>query len=415
LDKEAAKRADDLLDCFVYGVALSLANAEGFWRWLTGIGCAKNGLTNGAAAAAVPAGVRGHRIREVCSVDISRPYTDVPYWSVHDPGCVKTLSGMTAPGILRPVVAAWRYGNVAARGARAAAKDGENWRPCRRESGPLLTLFRKYLRDLGYVEGQNVLFEFRSAQGAVDRLADLAAELVRLRVDLIVTWFTQSSQAAKQATNEIPIVMAEAGDPVGTGLVASLPRPGGKITGIAAVTAELAGKSVEFIREIMPSASRVAALCNAADPFSKPFLEQIQLAAATAGINVRPFLITRPSEEFDAAFSQMGEQGIDAIIVQPSLPTKHAADLALKHRLPSVSVPKWFAEEGGLMAYSASPADNYRQAAVYVDKILKGTKPADLPIVQPTKFELVINLKTAKALGLKIPESFLLRADELIE
>jgi putative tryptophan/tyrosine transport system substrate-binding protein len=274
--------------------------------------------------------------------------------------------------------------------------------------------FRQGLRELGYVEGQNIRFEFRSAQGQVDRLPELAAELVRLKVDVIVTWFTPPTQAAKQATHEIPIVMADTGDPIGTGLVASLPRPGGNVTGIASVSAELAGKSVQLIRDMLPSARRVAALANAADPFAKPFLEQIKLGGEATGTTINPVSIGG-SEEFEAAFAAMEKDRPDAIIVQPSLPSRRAAELALKQRVPAVSVPRWFAEQGGLMSYSPRYADLFHKAAVYVDKILKGARPADLPVEQPTHFELVINMKTAKALGLTIPESFVLRADEVIE
>jgi putative tryptophan/tyrosine transport system substrate-binding protein len=274
--------------------------------------------------------------------------------------------------------------------------------------------FRQGLRDLGYVEGQNIRFEFRSAQGQANRVPELAAELVRLKVDVIVTWFTPPTQAAKQATHEIPIVMADTGDPIGTGLVASLPRPGGNVTGIASVTAELAGKSVQLIRDMLPSARRVTALANATDPFSKPFLEQIKLGGEATGTTINPVNIGG-SEELEAAFAAMEKDRPDAVIVQPSLPSKRAAELALKQRVPAVSVPRWFAEEGGLMSYSPRYADLFHKAAVYIDKILKGAHPADLPVEQPTRFELVINMKTAKALGLAIPETFVLRADEVIE
>jgi putative tryptophan/tyrosine transport system substrate-binding protein len=274
--------------------------------------------------------------------------------------------------------------------------------------------FRQGLRDLGYVEGQNIRFEFRSAEGHLDRLPELAAELVRLKVDIIVTWFTPTALAAKQATHEIPIVMAETGDPVGTGLVASLPRPGGNVTGMAAATAELAGKSVQLIRDMLPSARRVTALANATDPFSKPFLEQIKLGGEATGTTINPVRISS-SDEFETAFASMEKDRPDAVIVQPSLPTKRAAELALKHRVPAVSVPRWFAEEGGLMAYSPRYVVLFRKAAVYVDKILKGAQPADLPVEQPTHFDLVINMKIAKALGLEIPPTLLGRADEVIE
>jgi putative ABC transport system substrate-binding protein len=220
--------------------------------------------------------------------------------------------------------------------------------------------------------------------------------------------------AAQRATRQIPIVMADAGDPVGTGLITSLPRPGGNITGMAGVTAELAGKSVELIRDMIPSSRQVAALCNGPDPFSKPFLEQIHLGGRTAGIAIKP-IVLGGNHELDAAFFAMSSEHVDAVIVQPSLPTRRAAELALKHHLPAVSVPRWFAEEGGLMSYSPRYVDLYRQAASYVDKILKGASPADLPVEQPTKFELLINLKTARALGLTVPPMLLARADEVIE
>ena len=274
--------------------------------------------------------------------------------------------------------------------------------------------FRQGLRDLGYIEGQNIRFEFRSAEGQINRLPELAAELVRLKVDVIVTWFTPTAVAARQATREIPIVMAETGDPIGTGLVASLPRPGGNVTGIASVTAELAGKSVQLIRDMLPSARRVTALANATDPFSKPFLEQIELGGAATGTAIHAIRISS-NEEFETAFAAMEKDRPDAIIVQPSLPTKRAAELALQHRVPAVSVPRWFADQGGLMSYSAIYADLFRKAAVYVDKILKGAQPADLPVEQPTRFQLVINMKTAKALGITVPATLLARADEVIE
>ena len=274
--------------------------------------------------------------------------------------------------------------------------------------------FRQGLRDLGYVEGQNIRFEFRSAEGHLDRLPELATELVRLKVDIIVTWFTPTAVAAKQATHEIPIVMAETGDPIGTGLVASLPRPGGNVTGIASATAELAGKSVQLIRDMLPRARRVTALANATDPFSKPFLEQIELGGEATGTTINPVRIS--SSELETAFASMEKDRPDAVIVQPSLPSRRAAELALKHHIPAVSVPRWFAEEhGGLMSYSARYVELFRKAAVYVDKILKGAQPADLPVEQPTHFELVINMKTAKALGIDVPPTLLARADDVIE
>ena len=274
--------------------------------------------------------------------------------------------------------------------------------------------FRQGLRDLGYIDGQNIRFEFRSAEGQLNRLPELAAELVRLKVDVIVTWFTPPALVAKQATREIPIVMADTGDPIGTGLIASLPRPGGNVTGIAGITAELAGKSVQLIREMLPSVRRVTALANAIDPFSKPFLEQIQLGGEATGTTINAIRISS-NEELETAFAAMEKNRPDAVIVQPSLPSKRTADLALKHHVPAISVPRWFAEEGGLMSYSARYVDLFRKAAMYVDKILKGARPADLPVEQPTIFELVLNMKTARALGLAVPPEFLARADKVIE
>src|SRR6476620_7721135 len=191
--------------------------------------------------------------------------------------------------------------------------------------------FRQGLRDLGYVEGQNIRFEFRSAEGHLDRLPELAAELVRFKVDVIVTWFTPTALAAKQATHEIPIVMAETGDPIGMGLVASLPRPGGNVTGLASVTAELAGKSVQLIRDMLPRARRVTALANATDPFSKPFLEQIKLGGEATGTTISPVRISS-NEEFETGFAGMEHDRPDALIVHPILPNKPAAELAVKHR-----------------------------------------------------------------------------------
>ena len=279
--------------------------------------------------------------------------------------------------------------------------------------------FRRGLRDHGYVEGQSILVEWRSAKSQADRASALALELVRLKVDVIVATPTQAVQAVKNATSTIPIVMAPAGDPVGTGLVASLARPGGNITGVTTIGAELGGKLLELIRELQPAVSRVAVLGDAAtsNPFARTFLEQVQSAAVRVGVQIQP-VVVRGAEEFDAAFAAMVKGRADAVIVQPIYATKHAADLAAKHRLPSITTgitASVFPELGGLMSYGANPAERYRRAAVYVDKILKGAKPADLPVEQPTKFDLIINRKTAKAIGLAIPQELVLRADRVIE
>jgi putative tryptophan/tyrosine transport system substrate-binding protein len=270
------------------------------------------------------------------------------------------------------------------------------------------------MRELGYVEGQNVRYEFRSDAGQASRLPALAAELVRLKVNLIVAWFTPAALAASEATHEIPIVMALVGNPVETGLVESLARPGGNVTGMAAVGAELAAKCLDLIRELTPSAHLIMALVNAPDPFSKPFLRQIQLSGAANKMAIEPIMI-HTAAELDDAFPAMEKERPDAAIVQPSLPIKRVAELAIRYRIPAASFIRDFADEGGLMSYGSDEADAYKKAAVYVDKILKGAKPADLPVQQPTKFELIINLKTAKALDLTVPPRLLELADEVIE
>jgi ABC-type uncharacterized transport system substrate-binding protein len=314
---------------------------------------------------------------------------------------IRLVGGATA----WPLAARAQQRNVATIGVLVRAAPGWErfWR-----------LFPQALRDLGYIDGKNIRFEFRSDQGQMSHLPELAAELVRLKVNVIVPWFTPAALAAKQATHEIPIICAACGDMVGTGLVESLARPGGNVTGNSSLNAELAAKTVELIREIVPSAKRVAALANAADPFSKSFLKQIQLAGEATGAVIDPIMI-HDAEELDAAFAAMEGQLTDAIVVQPSLPTKRAADLALSYRIPAVCAWRQFPRDGGLAAYFGAEDDMYRQAAVFVDKILKGAKPADLPVEQPTKFEMVINVKTAKALGITVSPAILARADEVIE
>jgi putative ABC transport system substrate-binding protein len=279
---------------------------------------------------------------------------------------------------------------------------------------PFLGQFRDGLQELGYTAGQNIHIELRTAEGQLSALPDLAAELVRLKPDIIIASETPAVAAAKRATTTIPIVMAPAGDPLGTGLVASLNRPGGNVTGLSAATAELAGKSLELIREVLPSARRIAALADPTNPFSKSFLEQIHLSARAIGSDIHVATV-RNEAEFDAAFEEMKRQRVEAVVVQPTLPRKRAIDLALKHRLPAVSGNRAFADEGGLMSYAGSLADRHRNAAAYVDKILKGASPADLPVQQPVKFELIVNAKTAKALGLIVPPTLIARADEVIE
>jgi putative tryptophan/tyrosine transport system substrate-binding protein len=279
---------------------------------------------------------------------------------------------------------------------------------------PFEQLFTEGLRDFGYVEGQNIHIEIRSAGGKLSALPDLAAELVQLKPEVIVASETPAVQAAKRATTEIPIVMAPSGDPVGTGLIATLSQPGGNVTGLSAATAELAGKSLELLREILPNLRRVAALADPKNPFTKSFLGQINRFGEAGHIEIDTVML-HPPEEFEPAFAGMLARNVEAVIVQPTLPRAPIIDLAREYRLPSVSGNRAFADGGGLMSYAGSLADRYRNAAPYIDKILKGAKPADLPVQQPTRFELVVNLKTARALGLSLPAALVVRADDVIE
>jgi putative ABC transport system substrate-binding protein len=276
-------------------------------------------------------------------------------------------------------------------------------------------LFREDMRDLGYAEGRNIRFELRSDEGQASRLPALAAELVRLKPDAIVTWFTPAATAAKRATNDIPIVMALAGDPIATGLVKSLAHPGGNVTGMSGIAGGSAsGKMLQFIRDMLPAAHRVAALANAPDPFSKVFVESMQRAGAAVGMLVDAVMIPKP-EGIDAVFAALDQDRPDALLIQPSLPTRRIAQLALEHRFPAACNSRAFVDGGGLMSYWFAEASLYRSAAAILDHVLKGAKPADIPVEQPTRFELVVNLKTAKALGLTAPQSLLAQADEVIE
>jgi putative ABC transport system substrate-binding protein len=273
--------------------------------------------------------------------------------------------------------------------------------------------FREALGDLGYLEGKNIQIEVRSAEGQDARLPELATELVRSRVDVIVAVQTPAAHAAKNATRDIPIVVM-AGDPIATGLISNLARPDGNLTGLSATAAEAVAKSLELIAEIKPGARRVGVLGNADDPFIKPFFEQIQRGAPNVRLEVQQ-IVVRGSDELNAAFAAIARERADAVVIQGSLPVKPTVDLALKYQLPSLSTQKSAVLAGILMSYNASFAERARVIANYVDQILKGTKPADLPMQQPTRYELAINLKTAKAIGLDIPTTMLARADEVIE
>ena len=275
--------------------------------------------------------------------------------------------------------------------------------------------FVEGLRQLGHVEGKNIAFEFRSAEGKLDRLPELAAELVRLKVDVIVPLYVPSALAAKQATREIPIVVIAA-DPVETGIVPSLARPGANITGVSLMSAVFVGKCVELFHDMLPDIRRVAVLTNAADAlFAKLVLEHVEVAARLSGIKIQPITLRGPDQELDAAFAAMTKEQADAVVIQGSLSTKRLADLACEHRLPAASSTRAFVDAGGLMSYGADGPALFRLGAMFVHRILQGAQPRDLPIEQPTKFELAINVKTAKAMGLAIPETFLVRADALLE
>jgi putative ABC transport system substrate-binding protein len=277
---------------------------------------------------------------------------------------------------------------------------------------------RAALRDLGYEEGKNIVIEFRWAEGKLDRLPALAAELVRLNVDVLVTAGTPGALAAKQATSTTPIVMVGIGDAVATGVVASLARPGGNITGSTDSVPELTAKLLELLKEIMPRTRRVAVLVNPDNPQAEtPTFKAMESTAGSLKVELEQFAARGPSE-FESAFSRMAKSRIDAVVVPSNVLFNYnvaaLADLAAKKRLPSAGV-KAFAEAGGLIGYGLNFPEMDRRAAYFVDRILNGVKPADLPVQQPTKFDLVINLKTAKALGLTIPPSLLARADQVIE
>ncbi len=279
--------------------------------------------------------------------------------------------------------------------------------------------FRQGLGERGWVEGQNIVIEYRWAEGRVERFPSLAAELVSLKLDLIVAGSTSGARAAKQATSTIPIVMVYVTDPVGGGLVASLARPGGNVTGLTfQVGPEIVGKQLELLKEAVPKVSRVAVLLNPDSRSSPIFLKETQAAARVLAVKLQ-LLEVRSPNELEGAFTAMTRERADALLVLPGPFTfahaRRIADLAAKSRLPAAYPFRESAEAGGLMAYAANAPDMMRRAATYVDKILKGAKPADLPVEQPTKFEFIINLKAAKALGLPIPQSVLIRADEVIQ
>ena len=279
--------------------------------------------------------------------------------------------------------------------------------------------FQDKLRELGYVEGQNVVFQPRWANGQVSRLEGLATELVAAKVHVLVTAGNPAALAAKQATSSIPIVTANGPDPVELGLAASLARPGGNVTGVTSISSELSAKRLGMLKELIPHVSRMAALWDRAARGSALNVRDTEVAARSLGIAVQSVAVRADPRDYDTAFVAMKRDGAGAVIVVQSSAFfagyPRISDLAIKHRLPSVGGSKEYPEAGGLISYGADYPDLFRRAAVFVDKILTGAKPADLPVEQPNKFELVINMKTAKALGLTIPPSLLQRADQVIE
>jgi putative ABC transport system substrate-binding protein len=278
--------------------------------------------------------------------------------------------------------------------------------------------FREQLRELGYVEGQNVFFEARWGDGQVGRLRSLAVELIDAKVDILVTASSEAALAAKQATRSIPIVTATGSDPVKLGLIASLARPGANVTGVFSLSNELTGKRLEFLKQLIPRVARITFLRESDNRASALILRDSENAARPLGLVVQSVGVRGP-KELDAAFVAMKRARADAVIVLETTvffpDRQRIADLALMHRLPMLAQAKEYAEAGALISYGTDYLDLFRRAAMYVDRILKGAKPADLPVEQPTKFELILNLKTAKALGLTIPQSLLQRADQVIE
>lgn len=316
------------------------------------------------------------------------------------------LGAAPFPSVAQQQGKAWRVGFLSPL-ARPASLDSHRY-----------GAFLQGMRELGYIESKNLVIEWRFADGMYERLPGLAAELVQLNVDVIVAATSPAIRAAQKATTTLPIVMGNTGDPVGSGFVKSLAQPGGNITGLALMSSDVSAKLLDLLRSLVPKLSRVAVLVSPTSSTYRAILNGVQAAAQNVGIQILPVEARTPLE-IETGFPMMVRSRAEAVIVGLSWffvqQQRQIADLAAKHRLPSIAGNREYAEAGGLMSYGQNIADNYRRAATYVDKILKGAKPGDLPVEQPTTFDFVINLKTAKALGITIPQSILLRADEVIQ
>ncbi len=323
---------------------------------------------------------------------------------------IRLLTALALPLLAAPLAAEAQAGKVHRIGFLGPAAE-------RVYTNPLLSL-RAGLRELGYVEGKNLVFEYRFAEDKHERLPDLAAELVRSKVDVIVVHASPGTRAVKQATSIIPIVMIGAGDPVGTGFVASLAHPGGNITGVSTIDAILAAKRLQLLKELLPKLSRVAVLRNPANPVSELQFRETQAAARSLGIETQLF-DARDPKELESVFAVIAKARAAALTVLADplflSQQKQIANFTMTKRLPSVFARNENVEAGGLVSYGPTLADQFRQAVTYVDKILKGAKPGDLPVEEPTRMYLVINLKTAKAFGLTLPQSLLQRADQVID
>jgi putative tryptophan/tyrosine transport system substrate-binding protein len=348
----------------------------------------------------------------------------VESWSAGSIRITASLQYSNTPSLRRELKFIWLalctllFALCTAAAAQSTKLPKVGWLGARSASAPARELFVRELRALGYVEGKNIVFEYRYAEGRLERLPALVDELIRLKVDILLTAATPAAVAAKKVTRTIPIVFYTGSDPVALGLVDSLARPGENITGFTTIEAVVVGKRLELLKETIPTLSRVAVLWNPEDPISAQSWKESQLPARELGLELHSMEVNS-ADRFEAAFKVAAKAGSAALALMSSpfffSHQKQIVDLTAKNRLPAIYAQREFVASGGLMSYGADEAEPYRRAAIFVDKILRGTKPADIPVEQPTKFELVINLKTAKQIGLTIPPNVLARADRVIK